>query len=187
MTGWDAKTADWYATNFGDDPSVFAVVLAAAIQDGEDVLDVGCGTGSALRAIAGRAGRLTGIDPTPRMIEIAREHGGGITFQVASAEASLQPDASQDVVLMINVLHHVEDEAAALSEAARVLRPGGRIVLGGERFSLEDVPQGQDYAAALARAGFARATTQDIPEGFVTTAVIPLAQETTPTKGVTEG
>ncbi|WP_308425285.1 class I SAM-dependent methyltransferase [Deinococcus knuensis] len=83
-----------------------------------DVLDVGAGDGRLVRELARRAhvGRVVGVDPTP-------EPG----VQPASAEALPFPDASFDVVLFARVLAHLPDQARALAEARRVLRPGGRV------------------------------------------------------------
>ena len=175
MSGWDSATADWYASKYGDDPSVFAVVAEARIEPGAEVLDIGCGTGSALRALLAVTDRLTGVDPTPRMIELARASSEDtpIAYHVAPAEALGLPDQSQDVVLAINAVHHWQDEAQGLRDAFRVLRPGGRIVIGGERFGPSTVPGGQDYEARLVTAGFGQVETQSIPDGFVTIARKP--------------
>lgn len=175
MSDWDDATADWYAEKYGDDPSVFAVVNAAKIPPGAAVIDIGCGTGSGLRALAGRAGRLTGVDPTRRMIANARAQtpSGDVDFHVAGAEALPVGDASQDVALAINAVHHWADEGRGLAEAFRVLKPGGRLVIGGERFGAQTVPGGQDYTARLKAAGFRRVQSHDIAAGFITIAHKP--------------
>lgn len=174
MTDWDDNAADWYARNYGDDPSVFAVVRAARVPEGAAVVDIGCGTGSALRALAGRAGALTGVDPTARMIHHARaQSDGSITYHVAPAEALPLPDGSQDIALAINAVHHWSDPGAGLAEAFRVLRPGGRLVIGGESFGEAMVPEGQDYAAALRATGFVAIETSGFDGGFATSATKP--------------
>jgi len=169
MSDWDEATADWYAGSHGDDPGIFAVVEAAEIPARAAVLDIGCGTGSGLRRLVGHAGALTGVDPTPRMIDHARRQtpAGGVEYHVAGAESLPVADNSQDVVLAINSVHHWHDQAQGLAEAFRVLCPGGRLVMGGEVF---DAAMGvdQDHGAALARAGFHGVATRDIPHGFVT-------------------
>ncbi len=83
-----------------------------------DVLDVGAGDGRLVRELSrrGHAGRVAGVDPTP---------GPGVL--AASAEALPFPDASFNVVLFMRVLAHLPDQARALAEARRVLRPGGQV------------------------------------------------------------
>lgn len=90
---------------------------ALSLSPALDVLDVGAGDGRLVRELArrGHAGRVVGVDPTP---------GPGV--QPAHAEALPFPDARFDVVLFARVLAHLPDQARALAEARRVLRPGGQ-------------------------------------------------------------
>lgn len=110
----------------------------AQIQPGEQVLDVGCGTGTlALKAYArvGTAGRVCGIDPAPRQLARARSKaarsGASIDFQIGVIERLPFPDRSFDVVLSTLMMHHLPDDIKrlGLSEIARVLKPGGRLVI----------------------------------------------------------
>jgi SAM-dependent methyltransferase len=167
MSAWDDHTAQSYADNYGDDASIFAVLDAADIPDGADVIDLGCGNGSAL---ADRAGRLAGVDPTPRMIEIARARCPGADLRVAPGEATGFEDGAFEVAMMINVIHHLDDIAAGLGEAHRLLCSGGRIVIGGEVFSRTMVPEGQDYEGVLEAAGFSMPERRDLAGAFITTA-----------------
>ncbi len=95
------------------------------------VLDIGCGTGRLSRWIGERVGprgSVVGIAPLEGRIRIARSHGGAVRFEVGQAEAlDAFEDASFDAVCMSSVLHWVSDEARALAEIRRVLRPGGRL------------------------------------------------------------
>jgi len=94
MTEWNAETAEWYAANYGDYPTNRLAVGQLDISDQLTIVDVGCGTGSALRSAATEAknGNLIGVDPVPRMIEIAKnnskedETGYHIELMVGSAE-----------------------------------------------------------------------------------------------------
>jgi arsenite methyltransferase len=101
------------------------------LEDGACVLDVGCGTGRLARWIAerlGPRGHVTGVDPLPERIEVARSRGGAVRFEVGQAEdLGAFEDASFDAVCMSAMLHWVPDKAKALAEARRVLRPGGRL------------------------------------------------------------
>jgi SAM-dependent methyltransferase len=74
-----------------------------------------------------RGARLTAIDISPRMVELARSRAKAATFVVAPAEETGLPDGSFDIVVGKWVLHHVDVEAAA-REVHRLLRPGGRAV-----------------------------------------------------------
>jgi SAM-dependent methyltransferase len=100
------------------------------------VLDVGCGSGGATRAIAKRVGpegRAVGIDASPALLEVARELAekaglsDAIEFKAGDCRALPFPDASFDVVLAATTLSHVPDPDRALSEMVRVARPGGRV------------------------------------------------------------
>lgn len=98
----------------------------------EDVLDVGCGTGAVLELLHGEypEKRLTGLDLTPRMIEVARaKQLENIRFIVGDAEALPFESRSFDAVLCSNSFHHYPHPEKFFSEAARVLRPGGRLIL----------------------------------------------------------
>ena len=90
------------------------------------VLEVGCGTGLILRRLADVAHRATGIDLSEGMLEVARARG----LDVHQGDACELPfeDSSFDVTCSFKVLAHVPDRARALSEMARVTRPGGVII-----------------------------------------------------------
>jgi arsenite methyltransferase len=96
---------------------------------GDRVLDVGCGTGRLaewMSALVGDA--VVGIDPLPERINLARARAPALRFEVGRAEdLSAFPDGSFDVVCASAVFHWVADKPRALSEFARVLRPGGRL------------------------------------------------------------
>ena len=97
----------------------------------ENILDIGCGTGRLLR----RAHTywpdaiLLGMDPAKGMIEKANQLNPTATFFLGMGEAIPLPDASVDLALSIVSFHHWQDQAAGVSEVARVLRPGGCFIL----------------------------------------------------------
>jgi ubiquinone/menaquinone biosynthesis C-methylase UbiE len=90
-----------------------------------DVVDICCGTGNLAAAAAARGARVTGLDFTPTMIEIARSKVAGVNFEVGDAEALQFLDASFDVALCSFGLWHTAEPDRALAEAARVLKGGG--------------------------------------------------------------
>jgi ubiquinone/menaquinone biosynthesis C-methylase UbiE len=93
------------------------------------VLDVGCGQGIDVIRYASAGASVTGIDLTPRHVELARAHVAalGLDAEIVNgdAEALPFPDASFDRVSSNGVLHHTPDMPAALREIRRVLAPGG--------------------------------------------------------------
>jgi len=95
------------------------------------VLDVGCGEGRWTIELARRFGfSITGLDPVPRHIEVARAAAGdaGPVFLLGTAEDLPAPDATVDLVWCRDVLVHVADLPTAYAEFARVLKPGGRVL-----------------------------------------------------------
>ncbi len=101
---------------------------------GKHVLDVGAGDGTYAIEAAARGGVVTAIDRDPAMLDAARrrssERGVDVTFRVGRAERLPFQDGAFDVVCAVTVLCLVEEPAAAVREMARVLAPGGRLVLG---------------------------------------------------------
>ncbi|TMB72391.1 MAG: class I SAM-dependent methyltransferase, partial [Chloroflexi bacterium] len=104
--------------------------LAARFGDPAAVLDVGCGTGRLLRAAHERwpKARLVGVDPSEGMIEDGRRRTRA-ELHVAGAEAIPLPDHSIDLAFSTIAFHHWADPARGLREVARVLRPGGGLVI----------------------------------------------------------
>lgn len=96
---------------------------------GRDLLEIGCGMGTDLVQFARGGARVTGLDYTPRSVEITRRrfalYGLEGRFVVGDAEHLAFPDASFDVVYSNGVLHHTPDVGRAVAELRRVLRPGG--------------------------------------------------------------
>lgn len=118
-----------------DDLEVEGAILARlGDQKLADYLDIGTGTGRLLEVIGGRAERALGVDLSREMLAVARtklEQAGLRNCSVRQADLYQLPlaDGSFDAVTMHQVLHYLDDPAAALAEAARVLRPGGRLVV----------------------------------------------------------
>ena len=98
------------------------------------ILDVGCGTGyllGRLAACAPQAGALAGIDAAPAMIEVARDASADdrLRFVVGTAERLPWPAATFDLVVSTTSFDHWADQRTGLAECARVLAPGGCLVL----------------------------------------------------------
>jgi ubiquinone/menaquinone biosynthesis C-methylase UbiE len=98
------------------------------------VLDVGSGTGYLLGLLAGRlpgAQELAGVDPAPGMIAVARDRAADerLRFTEGTAERLPAVDGHYDLVVSTTSFDHWPDQAAGLAECARVLAPGGYLVL----------------------------------------------------------
>jgi SAM-dependent methyltransferase len=136
--GASPQAPDWGAGHYESTaaqilPAARTVVEAAAIGTGERVLDLGCGTGNAALLAAQHTGRVTGVDPAPRLLQVARARaasdGQKVDFLPGDAASLPAGDTSMDVILSVFAVIFAPDPGAAAREMARVLTPGGRIVL----------------------------------------------------------
>lgn len=103
----------------------------ASVADADHVVDVGCGPGTAVRAAAGRGARVTGVDPAPVMLRLARiltRDQPDITWADGVAEDLPLQDGSATVVWSLATVHHWKDVTAGLAEVHRVLASGGRFL-----------------------------------------------------------
>lgn len=102
------------------------------LRTGAAVTDVGCGGGRAVHELARHGAEASGVDPSDVMIEASRSRWPELTFHLAPAERLPYADASLDGYRADKVLHALDDPTAAIGEARRVLRPGGRAMLVGQ-------------------------------------------------------
>ncbi|MDJ0677384.1 MAG: class I SAM-dependent methyltransferase [Calothrix sp. MO_167.B42] len=137
--------SDNLAANYNQARSPFGVKdILSFIRPGDIVLDGGCGTGHHAQHIAEIASKVVGIDIDPARIAIARETCGNLgntSFEVASVNKLPFEDNTFDVMLLVQVLHHLGGEdikeaqtlrqecQQTIAEAKRVLRNGGRLIL----------------------------------------------------------
>jgi ubiquinone/menaquinone biosynthesis C-methylase UbiE len=142
---------------------------ALALRAGETVVDLACGAGGPGLWIARRCGaRLAGIDLSPAGVEWASARAAELglsalaRFSVGSFERTGLATASADAAMSVDALQYAPSKRAALDEAARVLRPGGRLAFTAfelERDRAADIPvlgldPVADYRPALESAGF---------------------------------
>jgi 2-polyprenyl-6-hydroxyphenyl methylase / 3-demethylubiquinone-9 3-methyltransferase len=109
----------------------FGGVLAKLSTDpsGKTIVDIGCGGGLFAEEFARLGVHVIGVDPSGSSLDTARSHatamGLGIDYRAGTGEQLPLDDASVDIACCVDVLEHVDDLDAVLSETARVLRPGG--------------------------------------------------------------
>ncbi|MGW2047731.1 methyltransferase domain-containing protein [Streptomyces sp. NPDC001858] len=125
-------------------------------ERGATVVDVGCGAGRAVAELTGRGVRAVGVDPSERMIAVARGRWPEADFRIAGAYELPLRDASVDGYRADKVFHELADPERALAEARRVLTPGGRILLVGQdwdAFVIDSDDPALTRALVHARAG----------------------------------
>lgn len=130
---FDRAAATWDATVTVPHPFLDRLVRAAALRPGDAVLDAGCGTGVLLPRLAqvvGPAGRVYALDISTAMLERAAARLPSAVLLCAPAEAIPLAAASVRAVLCYSAFPHFPDQGRAVREMARVLGPGGRLVIG---------------------------------------------------------
>ena len=153
LSGWeDASVIDAYDRNLSTvtTQSLQALLDDAAVARGVRVLDVATGAGYVAAAATRRGADVLGIDFSAAQVRLARQRYPHTRFEQADAEALPCASASFDAVVNAFGMCHLPDPHAALCEAFRVLKPGGRVA-----FSVWDVPEraigfGAVYAAIRA-------------------------------------
>ena len=147
---------------------------------GDDVLELGPGPGVATDWLRDRCKRLTSVEIDPALAEALRERLAGTNVTIIDGDASAlgQADATFDSVVCFTMLHHVarDRQDSLLSEACRVLRPGGRFVGSDSTPSLmwniyhlfddRNPVNPNTFGSRLARAGFIEINVQQWQGGF---------------------
>lgn len=110
-------------------PLAGAVLDAAKVAPGTRVLDAGCGAGLLLVLAKLRDARVSGLDASAALLDIARQRLAEADLREGDLEALPFADAGFDAVTAVNSLFYATDMAAAMRELARVTRPGGRVVV----------------------------------------------------------
>ncbi|HET9104646.1 MAG TPA: methyltransferase domain-containing protein [Solirubrobacteraceae bacterium] len=163
------------------------------------LLDVGCGSGAAVRAAAPTVAYAVGVDLSQGMIDRARELAGStpnVEFLVADAEALPFEDATFTMLLCTTSFHHYPNPGSAVAEMARVLTPRGRIVISdmvSDRLIMRVFDQvlrrtqqshvgcqrSRGLAGLLTAAGFTDPTTRTLLHGFFAIVAARKAQSAT--------
>jgi SAM-dependent methyltransferase len=128
---WEDQARNWAAWTRGPQPDAYPEYAPRFFgllpPPGGPALEVGCGEGRVCRDLAAAGYAVTGIDVAPTMIELARDADPAGTYLVADASALPFEDGRFELVVAYNSLMDVDDLPGAVQEAARVLRPGGRL------------------------------------------------------------
>jgi len=144
MTQWNPLDYDfWYQTPLGkvsDTIEKTHIFALAGVKPGERALDAGCGTGIYTVELARRGAHTAGFDKSLDMLSAAQAKAGiacfagkeGLTINFLAADAAAIPfkDGCFDLALSVGMLCFIADMDGALLEMKRVLRPGGRLVIG---------------------------------------------------------
>ena len=130
--GWsDVERASGYVNLFASasDMAIQPLLDAVAATQGDRVLDLCCGQGNVSEALNQRGCEIVGLDFSPPMLAQARNRVSDAIFLEGDAQALPFEDKSFDVVVSNLGVCHVADQPTAVSEIARVLRPGGRFAM----------------------------------------------------------
>ena len=123
---WDRLRAELFGER------VELVALLGLLDPGLVVGDLGCGTGAMTAALAPFVRRVVAVDASQEMLGSARDRLAGaanVDLRAGEVEALPVADGELDAALLVLVLHHLAEPRAALAEAARALRPGGRLIV----------------------------------------------------------
>jgi ArsR family transcriptional regulator len=169
---WDLVRDDLFGRDF------LPGALLGLLDDSWVVGDLGCGTGLATAAIAPHVGRVIGVDASDEMLGAARTRLSSlrnVEWRTGTLEALPVKDATLDAAVMLLVLHHIPSPGAAIAEAHRALKPGGRLLIVDMtphhheeyRQQMGHVWLGfsdEQMRRFLAQAGFEHATVTNLPE-----------------------
>ena len=165
-TPWDDRVDAWESVS--QTPGFIElrerITRLAAPQPDDRVLDLGAGTGLLTLVLAPRVRAVEAVDASPPMLKRLREHADAARYQnVTTTVADLRslplPDCAFTLVVSNYAFHHLDHlgKALAISEVRRVLRPGGRLVIGDMMFALSLKPRDRrlvaDKIITIARRG----------------------------------
>jgi len=175
MSHWDSATAEWYAANYGEYATNRLAIRELALSKDSVIVDVGCGTGAALRHASSQVtdGRLIGIDPVPRMVEIAREktasHAAAerIIYDVGAAEDLPLDEHLADYLFAFDSFAHWQDKMQGLREVSRVLKSSGRFVVVKDGGLPHESEEQKKFLYALEQSAFKVIQVKDVVDNEI--------------------
>ena len=126
---WGTMPNEWAVVEDAQKPTYETAVEHLDLGPGRLVLDLGCGTGAFLRAAAGRGADVAGLDAAEGLLAIARERVPEAVLVAGDMQALPFADDTFDVVTAFSSLFFADDMTQALSEARRVCKPGGTVLV----------------------------------------------------------
>jgi SAM-dependent methyltransferase len=161
---WGTRPRDWAELAEPSNRALFEVVLGElGVGPGTELLDIGCGSGYAAAMACDLGARVTGLDITPELLELARERVPGASF-VAGGMDELPFDAgSFDTAVAFSAIQFADDPARAVREATRVVRAGGAVALAGFAEAERNESTALHLALEPLRARAASAAVQHLP------------------------
>ena len=125
---WGGRPRDWAQLAEPSNHPLFERGLERlGVGPGTRLLDVGCGSGYALRLAHGRGATVTGLDITPELLAIARERAPEAALVQAGMDELPFPEGAFDAVVGFNAFAFADDPSGAVAQAARVVRPAGLV------------------------------------------------------------
>ncbi len=127
---WGARADDWSQIQEGQFRAAYeAVFTQAGVAPGTRLCDIGCGSGMAAQIAAERGAIVFGLDAAESLLKIARSRVPSGTFRLGEMEDLPFPDQSFDLVTGFNAFQYAANPTRALSEAKRICRHGGRVIV----------------------------------------------------------
>ena len=182
---WDTQgpSTDVIVTRLADMAPGFA------LRAGDDVLEVGCGTGGVTAWLLGQVapGSVTSIDFSPEMIKHARQRGLDVDFRCTDVCGDDLGQGVYDVAFCMHTAPHWRDQQAGLTNLARALKPGGRLIVvhlnsraninrlhdtAGGAIAGDHLPAPERWPGLLATAGLTMTDVIDEQDLFLVTAIL---------------
>lgn len=126
---WGARPDDWARTEDKQARIYQEALSRVGVQEGQCVLDIGCGTGVFLRLAADSGARVFGLDASEALLALARRRVPEADLRVGDMEALPYEDDQFDVVAGFSSFFFAADMVAALRDARRVAKPGAPVVM----------------------------------------------------------
>ncbi|MBI2623821.1 MAG: class I SAM-dependent methyltransferase [Candidatus Liptonbacteria bacterium] len=126
---FDVLAPFYNALHIGSRRTFEAIAKIADFCPSDTVLDLGGGTGRIARFLVEKVARVIVLDPSEGMIRQCRKRHG-LECVVGKGEELMLEDGAADKVFLVDAFHHIPDQRAAVREIKRVLKPGGRVIVG---------------------------------------------------------